>query len=309
MTSIYNIDIPDGLDDIDKFGYVIDRIDKCKLEQNTPVTINLRNVRFISPYGLLGLLFIGKQIYERTGSRIHVIDTNYELIRYLERMDFFKKGSQWFHDPQIDMKFSRSSETKSLLEIQKISTSKDHGKGDVDDIVIKFRHRAASILSTFRKKMNVDFFVKVMSELCTNVYTHSGSDGYVAIQRYKYQKSGLEIVKLAVVDDGIGIRQSLSAKHKFDFLNDSEFIGMALEPGVSGAGDRGLGLHEVQKIVRDSSGYLWINSGVGAVLCTPDGKLNKYANLPSCRGARIAIILSLGEIKFELDTQDQHSLL
>lgn len=305
---IYHIDIPDGLDDIDKFSHVLERIQRSKLEPDTPVTVNLRNVRFISPYGLLGLLLIGKEIFERTGTKITVIDIKHELIRYLERMDFFKKGNRWYHDPQIDGKFSRSSETKSLLEVHKISTS-DDGRGDVDDIVIQFRKRAVSILSTFRKKMNVDFFVKVMTELCTNVYTHSHSDGYVAIQRYKYQKTGGELVKLAVADDGIGIRKSLSARHNYDFSTDSDFIKMALEPGVSGAGDRGLGLHEVQKIVKDSSGYLWINSGSGAILCTPDGKLNKFLNLTPCRGTRIAIILSVGEIKFQLDTTDRHSLL
>ncbi len=309
MTFPYNIDIPDGLEDIDKFGFVIDKISKSKLVKGNAVYFNLRNVSFISPYGLLGLLLLGKFVFKVTEKKITIIALNDEFLQYLERMDFYEQGGEWFNPPNLENKFLRNCKTTKLLEIQKISTTVEQGMLDVDDIVIKFRHSAARILANFREKMNVNRFVKVMSEICTNVYTHSQSEGFVAIQRYNYQRTGFEVIKLAVVDYGIGIKHSLEAKYKYNFRNDSEYIKKALEPGISGLGDRGFGLYEVQKIVKDSGGYLWMNSGESAVLLSPENQLIEYANLPFLKGTRIAIILAFGKLNFVLDIGTRHTLL
>jgi hypothetical protein len=117
------------------------------------------------------------------------------------------------------------------------------------------------------------------------------------------------VIKLAVVDYGIGIKHSLETKYKYNFRNDSEYIKKALEPGISGLGDRGFGLYEVQKIVKDSGGYLWMNSGESAVLLNPENQLIEYANLPFLKGTRIAIILAFGKLNFVLDTDTRHTLL
>ncbi len=309
MPLIYNIDIPDGLEDVDKFRFVIDKINKSTLTLDSAVYFNLRNVSFISPYGLLGLLFLGKYVFKRTAKKITIIAVKDDFLLYLERMDFYKQGSEWFNSPNLENTYLRKYETDKLLEIQKISTNIEQGKLDVDDIIVKFRQRAKRILRNFRNKMDVDQFVKVMSEICTNVYTHSRSEGFVAIQRYNYQRTGFEVVKLAVVDYGIGIKNSLEDKYKYNFQHDSDYLKMAMEPGVSGLGDRGFGLYEVRRIVTDTLGYLWINSGDSAILLNPENQLKEYINLPLLRGTRIAIILAFGELHFHLDTDTRHSLL
>lgn len=310
MSFIHRLALPDGLNDIAKFGSVIHRLQAYRLNFNDQVYIDLKNVPFISPYGLTGLLLLGKHIYKITNNRSYVIDSKEEVIKYLERMDLFEIGSSWFHHPEIKNKHSRNEKTKKLLEIQKISTSKEQGKLDVDEITEKFRKRASLILDSFQDRMDVNYFVKVIGELCTNVYTHSQSDGYIAIQRYNYPQREFEVVKLSVMDDGIGIKSSLNAMYNFNYQNETDYLIKALEPNVSGAGDRGFGLYAVKSIIEKSAGYLWINSDESAILIEPgEIKAKEYINLPFMKGTRIAIILSFGKIDFSLDKDGQDNLL
>jgi hypothetical protein len=301
--------LSDGLKDIVQFKDVLTTVINRAPQSTDEVYLDLQKVSFISPYGLLGLLLLGKHVYESTGQKIHVFARKDKLIQYLERMDFFKAGDTWFNKPSIlkkrGYKFSRRDESNKLLEIHKISTHENMGKFDVDEIVSKFRQRATVILDSFQQKMDVNFFIKVMTELCTNVYTHSQSDGYVAIQRYLYDKRGFEVVKLAVMDDGIGIKKSLLKRYDFKYQNECEYIKKAFEPRISGAGDRGFGLYEVKSIVENSHGYLWVNSGDSAILLQPhEVKFKEYVNIPFFKGTRIAIILAFERISFPLDKPD-----
>lgn len=294
--------LPDGLDDVSGFGEVVTRLNVPSLGIDDVVDIDLANVSFISPYGLVGLLLLGKEIYQRTSRKSRLIDNNEDKLKYLERMDFFKMGELWFHDPQVSQKHARNSRTRRLFEIHKISVSKGKGKFDVDEIVSEFRDRASLILDSFQEKMNVSSFIGVMGELCTNVYTHSKSDGYIAIQRYDYPRHGFEVVKLSVMDDGIGIRSSLEAMYKFKYQKESDYLLKALEPQISGAGDRGFGLAAVKSNVEKAAGYLWINSGSSAILLEPGSKrIKEYINIPYLRGTRIAIILTFNKLNFMLD--------
>jgi hypothetical protein len=304
--------MPDGLEEISKFVDIIDCIRYRNLNMDDIIYIDLKKVSFISPYGLLGLLLIGRYLYELTGEKSHIIDSKDKLIQYLERMDFFKIGTQWFHTPSIlkkvNYKYARSSKTDSLLEIQEIGSNTTQGKSDVDSIILKFRQRALAILDDFQKRMNIDFFIKIIAELCTNVYTHSQSNGYVAIQRYNYEKRGYEVVKLSVMDYGIGIKNSLEKRYNFKFDNEVDYLKKSLEPNISGAGDRGFGLYEVKDIVENSLGYLWINSGQSSILIDSNKKPLEYTNLPFLNGTRIAIILAFENITFPLDIGQSYIL-
>jgi len=307
--------LPNALEEVVRFADLPRLINRHNIAKDDIVYLSLEKVPFMSPYGLLGLLLIGKDIYEVTQRKSYIYARKDKLIKYLERMDFFEIGKAWFNRPNIldkpYYKFSRDAQTKNLLEIQQIGSNVDIGKFQVDSIVTKFGKRASAILQSFEKRMDVNSFIKVMAELCTNVYTHSLSDGYVAIQRYNYEKRGFQVVKLAVMDDGIGIKSSLEKRYKYGFQNESEYLKMALEPNISGAGDRGFGLCEVKSIVEKSQGYLWINSGGAAILIEPHGKkarFREYINLPLLRGTRIAIILAFGKITFSIDTAVDENL-
>ena len=108
--------------------------------------IDLQEVSFIDPYGMVGLLEIG-EIYKPKDNRklLHLPESE-EVLRYLERMNFFKIAPRYFtfepSKPQLSEKYLRSSYSDVLLEITPIEKS-----DDIHFIVGKVRDRAQAILT------------------------------------------------------------------------------------------------------------------------------------------------------------------
>lgn len=306
----------DYLQQVHNFHRLFPLILRRNILPGEDVYFDISKVKFVSPYGLLGLLLIGKNIFSKSQKEIQLFGKDIKIIQYLERMDFFKIGCEWFRRPKImdyeENRFLRNPRTSSLLEIQVVGENEHIGPDDVDDIVTKFRSRGTLILDTFQDRLNVNQFVNVLSELCTNVYSHSRSEGYVAIQRYRHTwEDEYEIVKLAVFDYGIGIKRSLEQKHNLFFEYDVEYLQKALELGVSGAGDRGFGLAAIRKLIDKASGYLWINSGQSALFVNAGymGKSYKIVNLPYFPGTRVAVMLTSKKVEFALDKEEKEDYI
>jgi anti-sigma regulatory factor (Ser/Thr protein kinase) len=105
-----------------------------------------------------------------------------------------------------------------------------------------------------------------LAELAENVLFHSGSDrgGFAAAQGWEKKA----IVEVAIVDTGVGIRESLTKNANYaDISTDVEAIEKALEPMVTATPDRntGLGLSVTRFLLRRNGGQLMVRSGQGAV--------------------------------------------
>jgi anti-sigma regulatory factor (Ser/Thr protein kinase) len=87
---------------------------------------------------------------------------------------------------------------------------------DIHYIVDRVRERAQTILSQnlHYEQAAIDGFVVALSEVCQNIPEHSEDVGYVAIQKYFYgRRLGRNLVKIAVMDLGVGFRASLGPKY------------------------------------------------------------------------------------------------
>lgn len=83
-----------------------------------------------------------------------------------------------------------------------------------------------------------------LREIIRNVFEHSGAtECYVCGQRWWDGK-----VEIAVIDEGIGIAQSL--RKSFELDNDIDALNMAIKPGVSSTSN----IHESENIY-DNSGF------------------------------------------------------
>jgi anti-sigma regulatory factor (Ser/Thr protein kinase) len=128
-------------------------------------------------------------------------------------MDFFKFAERYFSlkpsIPQISGKYLRSSESDVLLEITPIEKS-----DDIHFIVRRVKERSQAILA---RHLNYDEnainnFIVALSEVCQNIIEHSDYKGFVGIQKYHFQNLNRNVVKIAVMDAGIGFRKSLSER-------------------------------------------------------------------------------------------------
>lgn len=257
--------------------------------------IDLTKVSFIDPYGMVGLLEVGEFLLNFKNKKTTLLlPTSEEVLRYLERMDFFKHVGRYFKldpdKPNISDKYLRSSSSDVLLEITSIEKS-----DDIHFIVGKVKNRANAIL---KKHLHYDEraingFIVALSEVCQNILEHSEKTGFVGIQKYHFQKLNKNIVKIAVMDLGIGFKKSLETR--FTIRDDVDALEKALLHGVSRYTDegRGHGLAAVRRFVNQWNGKLSIRSGTARLSIIPDwgwGK-EKEVNLTHFPGAQINIML------------------
>ena len=256
--------------------------------------IDLRESSFIDPYGMIGLLELGELLRSEGMLKTVQLPKSEEVLKYLERMDFFRFSKRYFNiepsKPEILEKYLRSSYSDVLLEITPIEKS-----DDIHFIVGKVKDRSHAILA---RHLNYDEnaingFIVALSEVCQNIIEHSEYKGFVGIQKYHFQKLNKNIVKIAVMDIGIGFRKSLS--ERFSLKKDIDAIEKGLLHGASRFADkgRGHGLSAVRRFVNQWNGKLSVRSGTAKLSIIPKwargkAKETKLIYLP---GAQINIML------------------
>ncbi len=256
--------------------------------------LDLRDATFIDPYGMVGILEMG-EVFKNAGlQKTLCLPGSEEVLRYLERMDFFSFAGNYFTlepaKPEIAGKYPRNSSSDVLLEITPAEKS-----DDIHFIVGKVKERAQAILA---KHLNytaraINGFIVALSEVCQNIVEHSANKGFVGIQKYHFQNLDKNVVKIAVMDTGVGFMNSLS--DRFLLRNDLHAIEKALLHGASRFADegRGHGLAAVRKFVHHWNGKLSIRSGTAKLSILPKwarGK-EKELDLTPFPGAQISILL------------------
>jgi anti-sigma regulatory factor (Ser/Thr protein kinase) len=181
-------------------------------------------------------------------------------------------------------------ESDVLLEITPIERA-----GDIHYIVGRVRDRAQAILAAHLKydERAISGFIVALSEVCQNIIEHSEQKGFVGIQKYRYPSLGKNIVKIAVMDAGIGFRRSLATR--FKLKGDLDAIEKALLQGASRHEDegRGHGLAAVRRFVTQWNGRLSLRSGTARLSLIPKWARGKERelNLVNFPGSQINIIL------------------
>jgi anti-sigma regulatory factor (Ser/Thr protein kinase) len=256
--------------------------------------IDLHGVTFIDPYGMVGLLEIGEILKSNGVRKTMYLPESEEVLKYLERMDFFRFAGGYFNlkpaQPQISEKYLRNQSSDVLLEITPIEKS-----DDIHFIVGKVKGRAHAILvkHLHYDERAINGFIVALSEVCQNIIEHSETKGFVGIQKYHFQNLDKNVVKIAVMDIGIGFRLSLS--ERFSLKDDLEAIEKALLHGASRYIEkgRGHGLAAVRRFVNQWNGKLSIRSGTAKLSIIPQwawGK-EKELNLTQFPGTQVNILL------------------
>ena len=256
--------------------------------------IDLRETAFIDPYGMVGLLEVGEFFKAEGIQKPILLPKSEEVLKYFERMDFFKFAERYFIleplNPQLSEKYFRSSYSDVLLEITPIEKS-----DDIHFLVGKVKDRSHAILARHLNydESAINGFIVALSEVCQNIIEHSEYKGFVGVQKYHFQNLNKNVVKIAVMDIGIGFRRSLS--ERLSLKSDIEALGKGLLHGASRFADkgRGHGLSAVRRFVKQWNGKLSVRSGTAKLSIIPQwarGKA-KEINLAYFPGAQINIML------------------
>jgi hypothetical protein len=286
------IDVPASLD-ATSFDQLVEQVDRAR---EGKVLFDARHLRWVDPYGMVGLLAAGQVIRDRTGvpSRIQFAEAA-DVTGYLARMGFFECGNGLFDlDGRPHRKAGRESDV--LLEITPITTN-----SDVHAVVDRVQTRAGAILSRtlgYPPSAVVQFSV-ILSEVCQNIIEHAEAPGWVAAQTYNWaRRLGRHVLVIAVTDLGRGFRGSLADEHAARFGTrwaDATALEAAFIHGLTRFPDsgRGQGIQQIRKQVRRWDGSISIRSGTARIADVPawDDAPPLVDALPPFPGAQINIVL------------------
>lgn len=258
--------------------------------------LDARHVRWVSPYGMLGLLAVGAAWRTRSGEpALLQAPESREVSSYLARIGFYDAAREVF-DFSERVRRRTSSESDSLLEITAVESHQD-----VHDVVDRVKDRAAVILG---KRLGypppaVLHFSVILSEVCQNIVEHADAEGWVAAQTYNWSRRlGRNVVVISVVDVGRGFRGSLAPEHASRFgdrWGDATALEAAFIHGITRFPDsgRGQGIQQIRKQVRRWDGMISIRSGTARIADVPEwfDLPPLEEGLPPLDGAQISIVL------------------
>lgn len=244
---------------------------------------DLGAVDFIRPHGAMALVIAARQVAARTGRRVTLRNLAQQIHLYLERMELFMVGEEWLRveAPPVGA-WTRNPWTSNLLELMTIA-----GPRDVETAII----RAERIFAPCLTDPDLAKLLNVLSEICANVYQHSGDpQGGVMIQRYQMPTREEMVVCLAVSDLGLGVRGSLAGRHGNLGNTPLEYLRAALQGRTSRVNGRGgLGLRHVAQIAGETGGYLHLRSESAAVLTTSVGAGRIATGLTALPGTHVVV--------------------
>lgn len=111
-----------------------------------------------------------------------------------------------------------------------------------------------------------------VSELLRNVLEHANSPDGAFVAAHRYVDTNPHRVSIAVADCGQGITAHLSRAHPEAAGNDLLALGLAMQPGVTGAQagnygtpeNAGAGLYVTRSMAKGTGGYFFLCSGTAA---------------------------------------------
>jgi hypothetical protein len=252
---------------------------------STQYTLNLENAGFVKPMGIMALVLTARRIAEQSGHSVYLVNLTPDLQSYLERINLFTVAKEWLQlDEELpaEQRWDRNPQTSNLLELTPIIDASD---------VARVMERAEAIFSRWLQLPNLNSLLKVISELCSNIYQHSGDPhGFVMIQRYRVVSRHEVDVVLAAGDMGRGIRGSLAAKYPELGDEPVNYIQAAMDGHTSrDTGRGGLGLRTVEETVAKEGGYVWLRSETAAIRSFGLDRRYPFTDLAPMPGTQVVV--------------------
>jgi len=246
---------------------------------------DMDGVTFIEPCGAIGLLSAVRHCAKGSGQMVLMKNINEQIYLYLGRMDFFEITKAWLKPLfALDEEWRRNPHSINLLELTVVS-----GYEEMSAVI----ERAREIFTPYLSQDELAGLLRVISELCQNIYQHSGdTNGSVMIQKYQPNHNEAFIC-LSVGDSGCGIRANLIRRYSWLGSDPIDFVRAAMDGSFTSRshGRGGLGLRTVRNITAAHKGYVTVRSETAAV--TDWGKaVQNFSNLAYMTGTQVSVKLS-----------------
>ena len=244
--------------------------------------IDLSQITGFSPYGIVYLGMYLRYHNNCNAKYFRVCNMSEEVEDYLSSQNFWKRFN-FQPSPDFDTSFVRTHHDTRFGDIVEL-TSHLWLADEVEDILTE-------LLRLHHATFPIAEYAIAVGELVDNFVQHAGVIQGAMMVEYNSDMSTLSI---ALGDYGKGIRQSL-----FDSGNQpglasathADAIEKAFQPGVTGKKEGGMGFTEVQSIVTEHRGTLFLSSFDGAVILDDCGMMYKMKAPYSLPGVQIELTL------------------
>jgi hypothetical protein len=176
---------------------------------------------------------------------------NFEEKTYAAHMGFFISVGLAFGKKQGEATGSNTYLPISFINVSDLEFEASENASHISDIIEKKSNELAKILTRLQEGDIVDILAFSIREIFRNVVEHSFSEKINYCAQYWPNQHRVEV---AILDTGIGIKESISHNPNLSLINERDAIHFALMPGIS----------KIHKSSMKQDQYNpWINSGYG----------------------------------------------
>lgn len=212
--------------------------------------LDFSEMKFVEPFGMLFFATVLRQ-FRRSNSEVRFVADGYKQHNYAAHMGFFKAfGLDFGKDPGEAPGNAQYIPITSLA-IGDLTREAISNQEDARETVERRSMGLATLITRQDSGALHETLSYSLREIFRNVLEHSGADAIWYAAQYWPERSAVE---LCILDEGIGIGQSLRRNPNLAIKTDQDAIDLALLPGISGVAFRG-----GPKQRKDP----WANSGYG----------------------------------------------
>ena len=236
-------------------------------EEDDEYIYNYESMSTVEPFGMLLMGSKIRSFKNNTPNAIHRNIINYHNSTYAGNMGYFYSiGEEYGRGP------GELGGNNNYIPIKKLDIKKSYleslniGK----EIYCYLEDEVAGRLATVLSRGNKELYYGLkycITEILRNVYEHSKSNDLWYAGQYWPSK---DMIEIAILDEGIGIMESLRHNRRHNIKNNLEAIKLSLLPGVS------------KSICHKKSSKIYENIGYGLYMLK--GICEKVGNFAICSG-------------------------
>lgn len=199
------------------------------------IRLDFSKLQFVEPFGMLFFASVLRQ-FRRSHAQVRFFADDYKSHPYAAHMGFFQAFGLDFGKSPGEALGSTQYVPITHLTLDELKREAiTHNEDERETI-----ERRCMALSSVLIRQESGSFHETLSyslrEIFRNVFEHSGADSIWYAAQYWPEKS---LVELCVLDEGIGIGNSLRRNPHLKISSDHDAIELALLPGISGVAFRG----------------------------------------------------------------------
>ena len=258
------------------------------------------------------LVYLSKILRDITNRNTHkmIWCQNHQNQDYAAHMGFFKSFNLDHGKMPGEAMGSNTYLPITCLTIEELQQEANQEWEPIQEIIERRAEKLSERLSQQSNNNLVETLTFSIREIMRNTLEHSCAKNIWYCAQYwpMYDKA-----EITILDEGIGVQQSIRSNPFLEVKNDSDAIQQAIMPGISSKNYKGIrvdrnnpwqntgyGLYMTSRLCRND-GAIYIGSGSHGILLNERGKTHFDLN-HHCQGTTIKMDLSISKLS-QLQTQ------